>query len=163
MIIGVTGHRFYDASTAGYLRSHVRDLLLAFSADDGDARLVSSLAEGADQLVARVAVDLGIPVDAVLPAEGYRESLDEEFAAEFDRLLSDADTVTTLDFAAPDPASYLAGGLAVLERSDALIAVWDGEQARGSGGTAEIVEEARARGVAVHVVWPEGYVRGATA
>ena len=79
MIVGVTGHRFYDEPTASYLIVEVRELLSRWKADDGDLRLVSLLAEGADQLVAGIAVDLDVPVDVVLPFEAYRESLQPEW------------------------------------------------------------------------------------
>lgn len=158
MIVGVTGHRFYDAPTAAWLRSRVREILASW-ADDGDVRLVSSLAEGADQLVARVAVDLGLPLEVVIPATGYRDSLQEAFRFGLDELLAAAESVRTLDHDAPGEAAYLEAGLEVLSRSDRLIAVWDGEPARGTGGTAEIVEAARDRGVAVVVLWPDGYER----
>lgn len=158
MIVGVTGHRFYDDATATYLTAAVRALLQDW-ADDGDLRLVSSLAEGADQLVARVAVEQGVPLDVVLPFDGYRDSLDEAYRAEFDRLLSRADTVTDLEHGDPGGDAYLAAGLELLDRSDRLIAVWDGEEARGTGGTGEIVDAARARGLVVAVVWPPGYSR----
>ncbi|WP_420114685.1 hypothetical protein [Pseudactinotalea sp.] len=155
MIIGVTGHRFYDEETAERLRSRVRDLLREW-ADDGAVRLVSSLAEGADQLVASIAVELGLPLEVVLPAEGYRESLDDGFEPEFDRLLAAAQRVTTLEHAEPGPAAYLDAGQRMLARSDMLLAVWDGEPARGTGGTAEIVAHARTQGIDVHVLWPDG-------
>lgn len=158
MIVGVTGHRFYDEPTTRYLTSHVGGLLSSWAAE-GEVRVVSSLAEGADQLVARVAVDLGLPLDVVLPADGYRDSLEDDFIGEFDRLLARAATVTTLDHAEPGGDAYLDAGLRVLAASEKLIAIWDGERARGTGGTGDIVEAAKARGVDVVVVWPEGYER----
>jgi len=158
VIVGVTGHRFYDEPTATYLTAAVRALLQEW-ADDGDLRLVSSLAEGADQLVARVAVEQGIPLDVVLPFDGYRDSLDEDHRAEFDTLLGRADTVTELGYGDPGGDAYLAAGMELLDRSDRLIAVWDGEGARGTGGTGEVVDAALARGLVVAVVWPEGYSR----
>lgn len=160
MIVGVTGHRFYDEPTAGYLRVQVRALLQGW-ADDGEVRVVSSFAEGADQLVARVALDLGLALDAVLPAADYRATLDAAFRSEFDRLLAAAATATTLDHAEAGPPAYLDAGREVLARSDVLLALWDGAPARGTGGTAEIVDAAREQGTAVVVVWPEGYEREA--
>lgn len=159
MIVGVTGHRFYDDPTAAFLTARVRALLQGWSDDGGTVGLVSSLAEGADQLVARVAVDLGLTLDVVLPVAGYRESLEEAFRPEFDALVDAAATVTTLDHEEPAAAAYLAAGLEVLDRSDVLIAVWDGSPARGIGGTAEIVGEAHTRGIDVVVLWPAGYER----
>ncbi len=48
----------------------------------------------------------------------------------------------------------------MLDQAEGLIAVWDGAPARGRGGTAEIVEHARRRHMTVHIIWPEGAVRG---
>ena len=41
---------------------------------------------------------------------------------------------------------FLRAGRRVVDLSDRLFAVWDGEKARGVGGTAEIVDYARASG-----------------
>ena len=48
---------------------------------------------------------------------------------------------------------------AMLARADRLFVVWDGKPARGYGGTAGVVAEARQRGVPVTVIWPEGASR----
>jgi hypothetical protein len=47
--------------------------------------------------------------------------------------------------------AYERAGRYVVDRSDAIIALWDGEPARGQGGTAAIVAYARKRGVPL--VW----------
>jgi hypothetical protein len=38
---------------------------------------------------------------------------------------------------------------------DEVIAVWDGQPARGYGGTADVVSYAESNGVPVRIVWPE--------
>ncbi len=40
-----------------------------------------------------------------------------------------------------------------------LFAVWDGQPARGYGGTADVVTRARDRGRPVRVIWPDGATR----
>jgi hypothetical protein len=55
--------------------------------------------------------------------------------------------------------AHLAAGQVVVDRSERLVAVWDGKPARGIGGTADIVSYARQKGVPVAVVWPEGAAR----
>ena len=45
--------------------------------------------------------------------------------------------------------AYVAVGRAVTAHADVLVALWDGEPARGRGGTAEIVEHALRRGLPV--------------
>jgi hypothetical protein len=39
---------------------------------------------------------------------------------------------------------------------DELFAVWDGEPARGYGGTADVVAYARQLGTPVRIIWPRG-------
>jgi hypothetical protein len=41
-------------------------------------------------------------------------------------------------------------------RAEQLWAVWDGQPARGYGGTADVVSAARAIGLPVQVIWPPG-------
>ena len=50
----------------------------------------------------------------------------------------------------------MAAGRLLVERSDRLIAVWDGLPARGPGGTADVVAYARALSRPVTVLWPQG-------
>jgi hypothetical protein len=47
----------------------------------------------------------------------------------------------------------------MLADADELLAVWDGQPARGYGGTADVVEAARYKGIPVTVVWPAGAKR----
>ncbi len=47
----------------------------------------------------------------------------------------------------------------MIDTADELYAVWDGEPARGYGGTADVVAYARERGKPVSVIWPDGAYR----
>lgn len=127
---------------------------------DGPLTAVSSLAEGADRLLARaVLARPGGRLVALLPLEPAEYAHDFATAAslrEFNDLLAAADEVRVI---APRPgddpsreAAYERAGLAVLEGSDLLVALWDGEPGRGRGGTAELVAEARRQGHPVEVV-----------
>lgn len=165
--IGVTGHRtFEDAERVGRETDRVLDrLFAAVAGGSDDVEIWSSLAEGADRLVAERAMARGARLVVVLPvpADDYRTDFGTEASkAEFDRLSSLADTVTVPgdmtsgDMTSGDrTAAYLAAGAAIVDRVDLLVALWDGEPARGQGGTAEVVELARRRGVPVEVVTVE--------
>ena len=61
---------------------------------------------------------------------------------------------------APEQA-YAAASREMLDRSEILIAVWDGVESGGPGGTADTVARARAEGKEVMVVWPAGAERAA--
>lgn len=69
LVIAVTGHRNLLESEITEIRLHVTELLVNLAECYPDRRLLvmSSLAEGADQLVAEEAVQLGIPLIVPLP------------------------------------------------------------------------------------------------
>ena len=44
----------------------------------------------------------------------------------------------------------------MIKHADQLWAVWDGQPARGYGGTADVVTAARNNGLPVRIIWPHG-------
>lgn len=156
------------AETLPALRKHIGDVLgriegsaraLLESERDcfapGDARLrfVSPIADGADQIAAEVALELGWELQAVLPfqRDAYRSSLANHGARErFDILLGRAVCVLELP-GDPDHSldAYVMTGRATVAHCDVLIAIWDGLPPRGRGGTGEVVQLALTRGTAI--------------
>ena len=154
--IGVTGHRclstdpaITDLVLAALQRA--RDLASRVSSSPLAISIVSSLAEGADRLVAQVGLaDPTAQLEAILPlpAEDYRSDfVSAESQEEFNTLLARAVRVVELPAAETREESYEQAGRYVVERCDVLIALWDGQQARGRGGTGDIVDWARDRRV----------------
>lgn len=156
--VGITGHSNLTVESAPL----VADLLraeLAAHASDGLVG-VSCLARGADQLFARVVVELGGALEVVLPAADYRSrKVKVDNAAVFDELIGQATTVRTLPFEMSNRESYLGASEHVLSTVELMVAVWDGQPADGRGGTGDVVERARALGLPVTVVWPAGAAR----
>lgn len=121
-------------------------------------RIVSPLAEGADRLVAHEALTVGADLQCPLPflASEYESDFHTERSREeFRALLGRASSVFALDGArgpaGTEARAYERVGRLVLRHSDVLLALWDGKGAAGTGGTAQIVEEAVASGIPV--VW----------
>lgn len=119
-------------------------------------QFVSPLADGADQIAAECALELGYKLHAVLPFErdSYRSELAGNGELErFDALLAKCECVLELPGDRLNPfAAYVMTGRATVAHCDLLIAVWDGLKPRGRGGTGEVVELAIARGTpVVHV------------
>ncbi|MFF3871535.1 hypothetical protein [Streptomyces sp. NPDC001978] len=56
--------------------------------------------------------------------------------------------------------THMAGSELLVDQADELLAVWDGQPARGFGGTADAVAYAHRQGVPVRIIWPEGATRG---
>jgi len=133
-------------------------------------RVLSALAEGADRLVALAVLELpSAQLVAVLPLtiKDYLEDFStEESKREFKKLLAQSRHPVYLRSRriaedCSDPAArtelrreaYRAAGEYVVDQSDVLIAVWNGEPARGMGSTAEIVEYALSQGRPVIRIW----------
>lgn len=136
-----------------------------FAADPPRMRFVSALADGADQISAEVALELGWELQAILPFERtvYRATLANDEARErFDHLLDRAATLLELP-GDPDQSldAYVMTGRAIVAHCDVLVAIWDGLPPRGRGGTGEVVQLALIRGTAiVHVpVLLDGHTR----
>jgi hypothetical protein len=150
--IGVTGHRFL--AEVPKLQAGV-DLALARieAAYPGeDCSVLSSLAEGADRLVvervlvyrpaARLIVPLPLPLDDYL----------QDFASAASRQAFLGWLGLAGEIIPPTPATsredaYRSAGRYVLDHCDVLIVLWDGQEAQGKGGTGEIVDLARQRGL----------------
>jgi hypothetical protein len=140
--VGITGHQRLGGPTK---RNQIRRALESI-VDELPSPLiaVSSLAVGADQLFARLMIDRGAFIDAVIPFEGYERTFTTAGARnEYFALLAHAASVTVLPRVGDDEECFLNAGKTVVRRSDVLIAIWNGRPARGLGGTADIVRFAK--------------------
>ncbi len=154
--LGVTGHRVIPAEAYGHvldglsgaLRPHRRPL-----------EVLSSLAIGADQIFAELALDHGARLTAVLPAADYETTFAPAELARFHCLLGRAHARVVLDYAEVCDEAYYAAGTYIADHCDLVLAVWDGCPARGPGGTADVVHYAREVGRPVSVIWKPGVVR----
>ncbi len=154
--VAISGHRGLPPATERLVEQALRAEL----ADNGQPLTgISCLADGADQLFARVVLDLGGAIEVVIPAAEYRDRLPEAAHAGYDALLARASAVHRCDFDESTSESHMAASEHMLTTADRLIAVWDGQPARGFGGTADVVDAARSRGLPVTVIWPDGAVR----
>ncbi|MGI8610846.1 MAG: hypothetical protein ACR2KH_01005 [Sphingomicrobium sp.] len=107
-------------------------------------RLHTPLATGADQIAAICARSSGYFVRAVLPFEPteYRKDFaDGEELDGFEQALAAADEIVALPGDRSDlEGAYVLVGESLVGTADVVIAIWDGEQGRGPGGTAHVVE-----------------------
>jgi hypothetical protein len=151
--IAVSGHRGLPPGTVRLVDEAIRSAL-AWAAPDLTG--VSCLADGADHIFARAVLDLGGVIEAVIPSANYRDQLPAESAAEYDLLLASAAAVHRLPFTEGTSEAHMAASKVMIDGVAELYAVWDGQPARGYGGTADVVAYARDRGVRVKVLWPAG-------
>jgi len=172
--VGVTGHRqsrlaadqreriaaqvqhVLDATWSGLKRASEK-YDIDYAASPPIRYFVSALADGADTLAAKKALTAGWRLLAPLPfsKEQYRQDFSAADGLEFDALLARAHAVAELDGARCDALSeeraYLQAGIVTVDQSDLVIAIWDGEEARGVAGTAVIKQAALEAGKPV--IW----------
>ncbi len=155
IVIGVTGHRHLRAADLPKYREHVCELftLLRRRYPSTPLRIVTALAEGADRLVAEVALEGGHELLVPLPlAPADYEHDFPETAAEFHSILSrvppqhvfvlprDEDSDPEL----PTPQDqrekrYRAVGMLLAQHTHLLLALWDGRPTDSNAGTAAVV------------------------
>jgi hypothetical protein len=125
----------------------------AFFANERAAlTLISGLAEGTDRMAAQGAIEQGLSLTAILPLEieTYEEGFKQQSSrAEYRELISKATTLELCGDPKRKPRAYEAAGLTILDNSDIVLAVWDGETSAGRGGTVELIEIAAERGLPI--------------
>ena len=156
--IGITGHMNLSRDSAPLVAEALRDVLQ--DCNEGEVVGISCLAQGSDQIFARVVLECGGAIEVILPAADYRDrKVKPDNLAEFNDLIRRARMVRTLPFEKSNRDAYMAASEEVLASIDSLIAVWDGNPSGGYSGTADVVAAARGRGIPVKVVWPDGSSR----
>ena len=154
MTLGITGHQRIDhPENWSWVESEVRDIVSRFT---DPIMGVSCLATGADQIFARVVLEMGGKVQAILPFPEYENVFEGESRFEYLDLLRRCTEVTCIDLPSQsDQDAYWLAGKMVVDRSEVLIAVWDGMPAEGRGGTGDVVTLAQASGVRVIQLNPD--------
>jgi hypothetical protein len=164
LVIGVTGHRDLRERDVPKLEQAVADVIAGLRRDylGGDRKrpiiVLSALAEGADRLVARVALAQGAQLLAPLPlpADEYRRDFEPGLVpgnvAEFDALLAQAIAAPVMSFTPGNSLEavrvdrdkrneqYRAVGIFIIQHCHVLLALWDERtEDAAAGGSAEIV------------------------
>jgi hypothetical protein len=154
--LGATGHQALPDAALAPVIAGMRDAI----AETGSAAVgVTSLAAGSDQLFARAVLAAGGQLHIVLPCHDYESTLHGADRVTYRDLLRQATTIETLPYPGPSEDAYYAAGRRVVDLCQRLLAVWDGQPARGLGGTADVVAYARQLGREVRVIWPDGVSR----
>jgi len=140
--IGITGHQYLREQPL--IRKAVEDVLAGIKKDHSNTTLglYSALAAGADSLTAQCALESGIPLLVILPFDdkSYIEDMNNDQQRLTKVLIDKAENVIRL----PDSKGksiYEIMGDFLVQEMDCLIAVWNGQEARGPGGTGDVVDK----------------------
>jgi len=156
LMVAVTGHRDLLPAEFDRTRARVREFLteLRDRYPDRGVALMSALAEGADRLVADVALELGVGLTVLLPMprELYVADFEQPASLEhFERLCARADDVFELPLVAGAEQSkiaargaqrslqYAQAGVFLCAHCHVLLALWDGKSTDQIGGTSQVV------------------------
>jgi hypothetical protein len=146
LLIGICGHRNLDSSCATELATAVRTKLLrlADALPSTEIRLLSGMAAGADLIVVRAAIEVGVQIEALLPMSlaQYRADFDSNAYEDLKALLAHPQ-VRCVELTPPDrldepggrDKAYQALGGMLIRRSSMLLVAWDGKSTRLTGGT----------------------------
>ncbi len=151
LVLSVTGHRDLNLEDSEAVKKEITDYLqneVIEKYKSSPVRFLSALAEGADRLAAQVAIDCRCELGVILPFE--QEEYEKDFKspeslAEFRQLLAMASFVEVVKRPQSPPAggdradAYFEVGLELLRHAQVLIAIWDGDETRTRGGTADVV------------------------
>lgn len=155
VVIGVTGHRDIASDDARISAVVRKELARITRANPGAPLLIlSGLAEGADRLVADIArEEFDAEIWAILPLPDALYEVDfgsRKSIKDYRRLKAAAARVIAAPLLAsrravskygePRNHQYAWIGAFIAKRAQVLIAIWDGAPARGTGGTAFVVD-----------------------
>lgn len=138
-IVGITGHRnIGNAESQAWVRKAMDAQVKQLQISKG----LTSLAIGADQLFAELLITHNIPYSAVIPCKNYESTFDGQDLQAYRHLLKKAANMHEMAFSEPADEAFWSAGQYIVDQSDLLIAIWDGQPAKGLGGTGDAVEYA---------------------
>jgi hypothetical protein len=139
--IGITGH--LSLQNPDLIGKSIHQILKHIAEKYPNEQLCfySPASPGADLLSARVATELSIPLFVILPfnQDEYLQTFSVEDKKLFLRLFNKAEGVIKLSEAKQNNVYELLGEYLV-KNMDVLIAIWNGQEARGPGGTGDVVQ-----------------------
>ncbi|MDI6740076.1 MAG: hypothetical protein QME74_06905 [Candidatus Edwardsbacteria bacterium] len=149
IVVGIAGHRDLQTQDLGALRERVREVLAGIRRRHPHSPLIvlSSLAEGADCLAAKEALECGAVLVAPLPfdeREYGRDFKPGPARQEYQRLLEltqhrFAVSRGTFRTKAARDAGYARCGAYIATHCHVLLALWDGAHKDTVGGTSQVV------------------------
>jgi hypothetical protein len=154
LVIGVSGHRNLHPECETRVRRQIDEFLATVKRrmPDTELRIMVGMAQGADLLVARTALSAGWQVDAILPMalDRYVEDFDSDSSAALLTLLKDpsvhcavlpapADRDESAQESVQRDALYANLTVALIDKCNVLLALWDGQASSLPGGTADTV------------------------
>jgi hypothetical protein len=152
--VGFAGHRAVADSAAAKL-AIIEELEILRASVSGELVGIASAAAGADLLFLDACREAGMKTVVLLPfpKDRFQEDFDDPAEwAHASRCMEAAWWCEVSPGGEDAPAAYHVVARESLEISDRMLFLWNGAPARGLGGTAETVNEAKLRGIPSRVI-----------
>lgn len=164
MILGITGHRphphlgGYDIPNLMYtaLKEAIKEMFVSLNPD----KIISGMAQGTDQYSVEVAIELEIPFVAALPCDNQDAMWPQKAKDRFQYLLSKASEIHNVS-----PGGYTKSCMHerdrwIVNNSDALLAVWNGQNFGGTFATVRMAQKRINKGdqYLIHRINPDDLV-----
>lgn len=155
--IGITGHTGLTDATVRLVSDAVHEALAPYA--DEDLIGISCLARGSDQIFAEAVLACQGRLKVIIPAADYAERTPKKARSVFDSYVSRAMEVQEMPHHHSGREAYFAASQELIDQSDVVLAIWDGGEPDGRGGTADAVAYARQVKRPIVRIWPLGAER----
>lgn len=166
--VGISGHRDLKRSEIAKYKNKIKNILnkLILENPDKEVFVITPLADGADRIMAECASELGIRYEVVMPMtlNLYIQDFNEASLSEFYTLharaagsrslpLREGNTVEGIkQYGKERDRQYASVGYEIVDRSDAMVFVWDGKVNGLTGGTSDIIRYAKEKNARYFIV-----------
>ena len=142
----VTGHRFLEHEAS--VQAEINALITYLKSSDSQVSFSCNLSCGADILFVQAAQGQQCDVEIELPFQTkfYELDFDKASINQFNAIISKTHFSIFNQIETPDEASkklaYEQAGNKLIKAADGIIAIWDGKQGQGQGGTKDQIDYA---------------------
>jgi hypothetical protein len=152
-VVGFSGHR-QVADKPGAAKAILAALESLRREAPGEWIGLSSVAIGSDQLFVEQVLGLGMSLHVILPLP--RAEFQKDFSADewsdVEHILTRAEHTRVISENGEREDAYLDCGMETVNGADVMLVLWDGQSARGKGGTADVVDYAKSLGKPVLII-----------
>lgn len=152
IVLACTGHR--PQRLGGFNKTtydRLDELALDYLVEHIEVtKVISGMALGWDFAIARMALELCIPLIAAIPFEGQESLWESSQQREYNRLVNLADEICYVSSGNYTPQKMHIRNHWMVDKCDQLLALWDGKP---TGGTAKTVAYAHKTGKPVIRLW----------
>jgi len=166
--IGISGHRDIKYANKDVYLSKIKEHLNYFvnMYPLKEVLAVSALADGTDRLLIKAATEIGLRYEVILPMEPhlYQKDFDDDSYSEFNKMLlnareykvtplyNEASKQTITHYGHNRDMQYREVGRQLINKTDFMLFLWDGQESVKVGGTFDTLKYAKAHNAKYKII-----------